>query len=228
MLPLKCIVVVVVLALVGGCAGAVEVTDGDRGLEDQNRQAANLILGAEGVTDAVKAVALDIRKNSDQLLKNFQPPKDKSVLKIYNPTNSEALRVQSEKEHKEQEKSKTWWMVGGSVVLAAAGWFLRSTSLGAIPIVGQLLAKISPRLANGAFTNERIVEGLQTAMDKGRDYYDKQADAIRDKIGTSQPDIAALIPTGEKLVELVKSEMAKRGVLPQNTTLYDANDTGVT
>lgn len=227
------ITVAVVLALAGGCTG-VEVTDGDRGLAFQNSDAASLIQGMPESPIAVKQIAADIKLNSDQLTKNFGPPKDKTVLKPYSAAASNDLRKRSEQEHKDAAGKWAMLIAAGGTALTLLGWFARSSGLlGSIPIIGDLLAKVSPRLANGAMINEQIALGLQTAMDKGRDYYDKQAAVLKAKLEASplpadaKSAIAAQLPTGEKLVELVKSEMGKLGVLPANTKLYESNDTGV-
>jgi len=198
------------LALAGGCASAKDaVTDGDRAVIHQTEQAAARIAANTKETET-KAIAEVAQANMKQLEANFGPPKDPGVLQPYSPEQSEKDRKQSEKEHKDKAGFQYWWQVAGATVFAAGGWLLRTYGLGSIPIVGPALASLSARLGNGAATNEKIAAGAMTALDKVRDRLDRQ-----------QPI------TGPDVVAMVRSAMSDAGVLPQNTLLYKATDTGV-
>lgn len=214
-----------------GCS-TVEVVDSDRGMAYQNKDAATQMLADPACPPTFVQPLKDIAANSNQQMENWGDPKDKAATyKKYTALASQEQREQSKEEHKEQSDSKRWWVIGGGILLTFGSWLMRSYGLGWIPVIGTMIAHKSPRLANGAFANETIALGLQTAMDKARDYFDKQAAAFKAKMASGKAgefiDVSEFIPTGEKLVELVKNEMNKRGVMPQNTRLYDKNDTGV-
>lgn len=228
-------VLLMVVLMVGlcGCASANDtVTDGDRGLTDQNKKAATFILDTTK-EPATKSAAQDIKANSERQEKNWGPPKDKSVIQDYTPKASQENRERSEKEHKEKEGASGTIQAILAAVAVAAGWFLRSTSLGSVPVVGQLLSMLSPRLANGAAKNEAVLLALQTAMDKGRDILDKGSEALRAKIQSSsipenvKAEILERVPSGEVLVEIIRKALGDKGLMQANTALYEKNDTGV-
>lgn len=201
-----------------GCASKDRVTEGDRELSDQNAKAAKVIQGK--TTDpAVVIPAKDIQANSEQQLENWGPPKEP---KPYSPAVSKETRDKAKEEHKESP----FWPIVGGIAGAALSWFLKSTGFGGIPFIGQAIAALSPKLANGANKNEAVAVGLQVALDLGRDKLDKLAAELRVKLA-DKPELAALIPTGHMLVDLVRNTLGDRGLLDANTRLYDRNNTGV-
>lgn len=201
-----------------GCASQDRVTEGDRQLSDQNQKAAKVIQAA--TTDpAVVVPAKDIQANSEQQLENWGPPKER---KEYTPANSKGAREKSGDDHKESP----FWPIVTGLGSAALAWFLKSTGFGGIPFIGQAIAALSPKLANGANKNEGVAIGLQVALDLGRDKLDKLAADLRTKLA-DKPELAAMIPDGHFLVDLVRNTLGDRGLLDANTRLYDRNNTGV-
>lgn len=209
----------VVLAFSGvACSSKDRVTEGDRQLSHQNVGAAKVI--QEKTSDPeVITPAKDIEANSAQQLENWGPAKEP---KPYSPAESQKTREKSKEEHKESP----FWPVAMGVLGTVLGWASRATPLGNIPFLGQLISNLSPRLANGASKNEAVALGLQTALDVGRDELDKLSLRIKEQLA-DKPAIAAMIPDGHLLVDIVRRVLADKGLLDANTRLYNKNDTGV-
>lgn len=201
-----------------GCASQDRATEGDRQLSDQNAKAAKVIQ-TKTADPAIIVPAKDIQANSEQQLQNWGPPKEP---KEYTPSNSKGAREKSGEEHKESP----FWPIVGGIAGAALSWFLKSTGFGGIPFIGQAIAALSPKLANGANKNEGVAIGLQVALDLGRDKLDKLATDLRARLA-DKPELAAMIPDGHLLVDLVRNTLGDRGLLDANTRLYDRNNTGV-
>lgn len=201
-----------------GCASKDRVTEGDRELSHQNKEAAKVIQ-AKTDNPEVVAPAKDIEANSQQQLENWGAPKEP---KPYSATASKESRDKSKEEHKESP----FWPVAMGILGTVLGWATRATPLGNIPFLGKLIESVSPRLANGASKNEAVALGLQVALDVGRDELDKLAARLRQEL-SDKPALAALVPDGHMLVDVVRRVMADRGLLDANTKLYAKNDTGV-
>lgn len=202
-----------------GC-NIVQATEGDRELADQNQKAAALI--QKKTADlSITVPAMDIELNSKQQLENWGPPKEP---KPYDPATSKAAREKAKEEHKDS----IFWPVVGGIASAALSWFLKSTGFGGIPFIGQAIAALSPKLANGAAKNEGVAIGLQVAIDESRDELDKAAALLRAKLADKlTPEIADLIPDGGQLVDAVRRVLGDRGLLNANTALYAKNNTGI-
>ena len=207
------------LLLCVGCSSADRVTEEDRQLSWQTFQASALaeqkliqvvpamsdpMIGAM-IQTALQA-AKDSRANTETQVKNWGEPK---VKVDYSPEASAAARGSSTKSH----ESSPWIpiLVGGATLLL--GWFTRSTGLGAIPLVGKLLQRFMPTVANGAAANEKVTFGLQLALDKVR----VKLDALK----AEHPTLP--IPSGDDVERIVMKTLNDLGALKANTLLYDHN-----
>ena len=231
------------LASIGCAASEKTVTEGDKHLAHQNKSAAEKILeNAATVQVALQAVgmspsaaahaaisyiqqaATDIAKNSQQQLVNWGgAPKD---AKDYDQKESEKRRKESEEEH----SRITWWAGVGTAIVATATLVAKQFGLGWLPLVGGWLKKKAPKLAVGDTSKGAVTEGLMVAMDEGRVKLDDAITRLKDRLKTLLPDAGDAIVDAIKipdLKEIVTKEMERRGVLPANTLLYEANpDTG--
>lgn len=233
------------LLLMAACAaGENRVTDSDRALSDQNAKGAQLLTkqlsdvavqlstvpGLPGSVTATLAagvlIAKTIQANADQQLVNWGGKEKVPDPKPFSPKESEDRRKQSDDEH----ASIKWWHGVAAAGLAGLGWVARNVGLGSIPYIGPFLARYAPSLAVGASAEKKINAGLQVAVDEGRAGLDALLPRIKDLLKERLPDGAdALIDQLEipDLKDIVVKELQRRGVLAQNTILYDANpDTG--
>lgn len=230
------VVFVMLVPFLTGCFASTSkntVTDGDRALAHQNEEAAKRIQADATVPDKAKAAAKDIELNSAKQKENWGPPKDPARLQPYSPETSDEERKKSEAEHKKQATTFGGMAFAIGAGLTLLGAALRSGSLGAIPFVGPIISKISPRLGNGAAKNEAVLVSLQVAVDQGRDWLDKIQGYAIDKIQKSglpdglKQELSAAIPSGDGLKEIIRKVMADKGLLDANSRIYDKNDTGV-
>ena len=234
------------LLLMAACAaGENRVTDGDRALADQNAKGAEVLMKSIGDVAAqlgalspampgnivvqlaaAVVVAKTIKANADQQLVNWGGAEKVPDPKPFSPKESEDRRKQSDEEH----ASIKWWHGLAAAGMTMLGWAARNIGLGSIPYIGPLLARYAPSVAVGASAEKKINQGLQVAVDEGRAVLDKLLPTLKEMLKERLPDAGdALVDSLEipDLKEIVVKELQRRGVLAQNTVLYDANpDTG--
>jgi hypothetical protein len=196
-----------VLVTFSGCGSKNVVTEGDRKLSNQNKGAAKVIVESVDKAEAVpgvpaaaldalgpvKPAAGDIQANSEQQLKNWGPPEKPEP---YSAAASSSSRKQSEEEH---ESSPIWPYVISAGTLAL-GVLLRSTGLGAIPFLGPILSRMSPRLAHGAGKADLLNVGLQEVLTESRSEIDKWGPQLRALLAEKgiPESILDKIPTGRQ------------------------------
>lgn len=227
---IKLLILAIFSLTLTGCNSKNTVTEGDRKLSHQNEGAADVIIKSVDEAEAVpgvppaaldalapvKPAAKDVKANSKQQLKNWGPPKDP---KPYSAAASASSRKQSEKEH---ESSPIWPYVIAAAT-TALGVLLRSTGLGAIPFIGPILSRISPRLAHGAGKADALNVGLQEVLTEARTELDKHEPELRAAMiakGIPQAVVDKL-PTGKVIIDKVTKVLARRGLLEVNDRLLE-------
>ena len=228
------LVVFVILAplLVGftSCGTKDTATDGDRMLSDQNQKAAKVIGTAVVTAEAVPGVpnealtalspigpaAADIDANAGQQLAAWGPPENPQPY-------SAKVSASSREQQKEEHESSPLWPIAIGVGTTLLGVLLRSTGLGAIPFLGPILARVSPRLAHGAGKADAPNVGLQEVLKEVRAELDKRLPELKAAaIAKGLP--AALIdkiPSGQVIIDQATKILTRRGLLEVNDQILE-------
>lgn len=140
---------------------ACPVTEGDRRLIHQDRQASAAIQGMPGVSAAAVAAAHDIELNSTTLAANLGEPEVKTP---YTPKNSADAREQAVREHAEPPGPVSWLsaiadhIVPGAGVVLLGAWGLvqsvaRRRALSRLTAVYDGVEEVKGKIGDGKFAD---------------------------------------------------------------------------